>query len=116
TEDHGKSIREWLDSGEAVQQPIDKTEQQQPAGLKFITKNQVKELEEIISNVGADRDKFLAFLGVKRLEEIPADKMTAAKKALDAKTKKGDSAASNVTDITAALTARRIPFEMNEES
>src|SRR6185369_8787071 len=116
TEEHGSSISEWLESGEEGQKPADKSEQQQPAGPKFITKNQVKELEEIIDNVGADRDKFLAFLGVKRLEEIPADKMTAAKKALDAKTKRSDSTASNVTDITAALTARRIPFEMNEES
>ena len=115
TEEHGRAISEWLESGEEVQKPADKSEQL-PAGPKFITKNQVKELEEIISNVGADRDKFLAFLGVKRLEEIPSEKMTAAKKALDAKTKKGDTAASNVTDITSALTARRIPFETKEEA
>ncbi len=116
TEEHGKSIREWLDSGEAVQQPSVKSEQQQPSGQKFITKNQVKELEEIISNVGADRDKYLAFLGVKRLDEIPAERMGAAIKALDAKTKKGDQTASNVTDITSALLARRIPFETKEEA
>ena len=66
--------------------------------------------------MGADRVKFLAYLGVKKLEEIPAEKMTAAKKALDAKTKKGDSATGNVTDITSALTARRIPFETKEEA
>jgi hypothetical protein len=116
TEDHGKSIREWLDSGVAVQELAGKSEKQQPAEPKFITKDQVKELEEIINNAGADRDKFLAYLGVKRLEEIPAEKMTAAVKALEAKTKKGDTAACNVTDITSALNARRIPFEMNEEA
>lgn len=115
SEEHGRSIQAWLDSGEAAQQPCG-TLEQQPAGPKFITKNQVKELEEIISNVGADRGKFLAYLGVKRLEEIPAEKMTAAKKALDAKTKKGDTTASNVTDITSALTARRIPFETKDEA
>lgn len=115
SEDHGRSIQAWLDSGEAAQQPSG-TLEQQPVGPKFITKNQVKELEEIISNVGADRDKFLAYLGVKRLDEIPAEKMTAAKKALDAKTKKGDTTASNVTDITSALTARRIPFETKDEA
>jgi len=116
TEEHGRSIQVWLDSGEAVQQPSGKSEQQQPTGPKFISKNQVKELEEIISNVGADRDKYLAFLGVKRLEEIPAERMGAAIKALDAKTRKGDQAASNVTDITSALLARRIPFETKEEA
>jgi AAA domain len=116
TEEHGKSIREWLDSGEAVHEPAGKSEKQQSAGPKFITKDQVKELEDIISTAGADRDKFLAYLGVKKLEEIPAEKMTAAVKALEAKTKKGDTTASNVTDITSALTARRIPFEMNEEA
>ena len=42
--------------------------------------------------------------------------MTAAKKALDAKTKKGDTTIGNVTDITSALTARRIPFETKEEA
>ena len=42
--------------------------------------------------------------------------MSAAKKALEAKTKKGDPAAGNVTDITAALTAHRIPFETKEEA
>ncbi len=116
TEEHGISIRTWLDSGETQKQlPTDKSEQQQSTGPKFITKDQVKELEEIISNAGADRDKFLAYLGVKRLEEIPAERMTAAVKALEAKTKKGDATTSNVTDITSALDARRIPFEMNEE-
>ena len=75
----------------------------------------MKELEKIISTVGADQDKYLAFLGVKSLEEIPAERMGAAIKALDAKARKDDATTSNVTDITSALLARRIPFEMNEE-
>ena len=116
TEEHGRSISEWLESGEEVQKPADTSDRQQPARLKFITKNQVKELEKVISQVGADRDKFLAYMGVKRLEEIPAEKMAAAVKALEAKTKKGDTTASNVTDITSALDARRIPFETKEEA
>lgn len=116
TEEHGRAIHAWLDSGEETQQPDDKPEQRQPSGPKFITKNQVKELEELIKTVGADRDKFLAYLGVKRLEEIPAARMSTAVKALEAKTKKGDTSASNVTDITAALAARRIPFETNDEA
>ena len=62
SEEHGMSIRTWLDSGEAAKHPSEKSEQQQPAGTKFITKVEVKELEEIIKNVGADRVKFLAFM------------------------------------------------------
>jgi len=116
TEDHGRSIREWLDSGEVARQPSDISEQQQPSGQKFISQDQVMELEAKISDVGADRDKYLAFLGVTRLEEIPAERMDFASKALEAKTKKGDTASNNVTDITSALAARRIPFETNEEA
>jgi len=116
TEDHGKSIREWLDSGAVARQPSDISEQQQPSGQKFISQDQVMELEAKISDVGADRDKYLAFLGVTRLEEIPAERMDFASKALEAKTRKGDSASNNVTDITSALAARRIPFETNEEA
>jgi hypothetical protein len=105
-----------LDSGEVALQPSDKSEQQQPSGQKFISQDQVMELEAKISYVRADRDKYLAFLGVTRLEEIPAERMDFASKALEAKTRKGDSASNNVTDITSALAARRIPFETNEEA
>ena len=108
TEEHGRLIREWLDSGEE--------QKQQPAGPDFITRDQVKELEAKISDVGADRDKFLAYLGVTRLEEIPAEQMDFASKALKAKTRKDDSSGNNVTDITSALAARRIKFEMIEEA
>lgn len=107
TEEHGKSIREWLDSGE---------EQQKPAGQSFITHDQVMELEQTISSVGADRNKFLAYLEVARLEEIPIERMSDALKALRAKTRKDDAAVGNVTDITAVLAARRIPFKLNEAS
>jgi hypothetical protein len=113
-EEHGRSIREWLDSGEAAQQPVIKPEQQQPEGALFITNDQVLELEAKISQAGADRDKFLAFMGVTKLEEIPAERMTAAVKALDTKTKKTDRPASKVTEITTALAARRIPFKTDE--
>ncbi|SNB45499.1 ATP-binding protein [Geobacter sp. DSM 9736] len=115
SEEHGRSIREWLDSGEPVQQPAPKPEQGQPAGLQFISPDQVLELEAKISEVGADRKKFLGFMGVKRLEEIPTERMAAAVKALEAKTKK-EGTSSNVTDITTALAARRIPFQLNEEA
>jgi hypothetical protein len=110
TEEHGRVIRQWLDSGETAVQP----EKQQPEGPLFITNDQVMELEAKISQAEADRDKFLAFMGVTKLEEIPADRMTAAVKALDTKTKNTDKPASKVTEITTALAARRIPFKTDE--
>lgn len=112
TEEHGKAIREWLDSGVEAPPPVAKSEQPEPV---FITSDQVKELDEKIKDVGADRVKFLAYLGVKRLEEIPAEQMFAAKKALDSK-KNGNPAKGKVTDITNALASRRIPFKLDEAS
>jgi hypothetical protein len=110
TEEHGKAIREWLDSGVEALQPVVKSEQAEPV---LITKDQVKELDEKIKEVGADRVKFLAYLEVKRLEDISAEQLAAAKKALEAK-KNGASAKSKVTDISNALAARRIPFKLDE--
>jgi len=112
-EEHGRSIREWLDSGEAAQQPVVQNGQQES---HFITSDQVMDLEAKISQAGADRDKFLAFMGVTKLEEIPVERMTAAIDALDAKKKNGDRPASKVTEITTALAARRIPFKTDEEN
>jgi hypothetical protein len=113
TEEHGRSIRQWLDSGENAAQPVVQNEQQEP---HFITSDQVMELEAKISQAGADRVKFLAFMGVTRLEEIPAELMTAAIEALDAKKKNGEKPASRVTEMTTALAARRIPFKTDEEN
>jgi len=112
TEEHGKAIREWLDSGVEAPLPAVKSEQPEPV---FITSDQVKELDEKIKEVGADRVKFLVYLGVTKLEEIPAEQMSAAKKALDSK-KNGNPAKSKVTDITNALASRRIPFKLDEAS
>ncbi|BDV41567.1 hypothetical protein GURASL_04900 [Geotalea uraniireducens] len=114
TEEHGSSIRAWLESGESAQNHAGTTQEQQPSGPKSITQDQVMELEAKISEVGADRDKFLAYMGVNRLEDIPAERMTAALKALEAKTKKSDGTPGTVTDITAILAARRIPFKLDE--
>ena len=115
-EEHGRAIREWLDSGESTEQPLVKPEKQQPEMSQFITNDQVQELETKISQAGANRGKFLAYLGVKRLEELPVEQMPAAVKALDSKTNKGDKPASKVTEITTALAARRIPFKMEEKT
>ena len=114
-EEHGRSIRQWLDSGEPRQHPTPQSEENRLAVPQFITSNQVMELEAKISDVGADRKKFLAFMGVNKLEEIPAERIPAAVKALEAKTKKDDKPA-KVMDITTSLAARRIPFQLNEEA
>ena len=115
TEEHGRMIREWLDSGETAPEPPVKTDQQN-SEPRFISSYQVMDLEARISKAGADRVKFLAFLGVTRLEEIPAERLNTAIEALDAKTRNGDKQASKVTEITTALAARRIPFKMDESS
>ncbi len=112
TEEHGRSIREWLDSGVEAQKPAEQQEQQTP-GQKFITIDQVKELETKIREAGADRIKFLAFMGVTKPEDIPASRMNDALMALEAK-KNGSPAKGKVTDITNALASRRIPFKMDE--
>ncbi|NVN92305.1 MAG: AAA family ATPase [Desulfuromonadales bacterium] len=112
-EEHGRAIREWLYSGEAAERPLSQAEQQ-PEGPQFITNDQLQELETKITQVGANREKFLAFLGVKTLAELPSDQMAIAVKALDAKPKNGEKPVSKVTEITTALAARRIPFKMEE--
>ena len=115
TEEHGRSIREWLDSGETAEHPIVAPEQQQPEGPLFITNEQVLELEAKINQSGADRVKFLAYLGVNRLEELPVERMNAAINALDTKKKSNShKPVSSVTEILTALAARRIPFKTEE--
>jgi len=112
TEEHGRSIREWLDSGVAVQKKAELPEQQSQ-DQKCITTDQVKELENKIKEAGADQVKFLAFMGVTKLEEIPIDQMNVAINALNAK-KNGSPIQNKVTGITTALASRRIPFKLDE--
>ena len=114
TEEHGRSIREWLDSGEDVTQTPIVPETQQPEGTQCISTDQVLELEAKISHVGADRVKFLAYLGVNRLEELSSERMNAAVKALDTKKNQSHKPVSRVSDILTALAARRIPFKTEE--
>jgi hypothetical protein len=55
------------------------------AGGGFITAEQADELRALMDDVGADRGKFLVYMQVDRLEEIPARKFRNALAALEAK-------------------------------
>lgn len=57
-------------------------------GTEGISEAQYQELAALISEVGADLDKFTRFLRVPSLSDLPADRFEDAKKALEAKRKK----------------------------
>lgn len=60
----------------------------QKAGAKTITDDQKTELVNLMKETGADTVRFLAFLKVKSLDELPANQFGRAKQALEAKRKK----------------------------
>lgn len=59
------------------------TDGNQPSDL--VTEDQVTTLMDLAEEVKADRAKFLAYMGVERLSDIPASKYNAAKAALESK-------------------------------
>jgi hypothetical protein len=65
---------------------VDDDGQAGPGG--FITEQQAADLAALIDEVGADRNRFVKYLGVATIEALPATKYTAAVKALEAKRKK----------------------------
>lgn len=54
---------------------------------EFITDEQVVDLQTMVANAGADLPKFLTFLKVSSLADLPANKLEYAKQALKAKQK-----------------------------
>jgi hypothetical protein len=54
-------------------------------GSAYITDEQVGTIQELMESVGADRERFLAYIGAASIAEIPADKFKAAMAALMAK-------------------------------
>lgn len=50
-----------------------------------ITRQQAADLDALIDEVGADRQKFLAWAGVERIEDLPADKYATAVRMLERK-------------------------------
>lgn len=65
------------DDGNAAAKPISRT----------VTEEQVVELRTMISNTGSDEDRFIKFLEVERLDELPADRFAHAMGALRAAAK-----------------------------
>ena len=53
-----------------------------------VTEDQAKQVNELIEEVGADRDGFLAFFGIESIEQMPADKHEQAVALLRKKQKK----------------------------
>lgn len=56
-------------------------------GMEMISKEQEANIEALLSEVGADREKFLKYLKVDELANLPAGKYSGAIKALEAKRK-----------------------------
>ena len=57
------------------------------AGSQTVTDEQIVELQTLIANAGADKPRFLKFLKLERLEDLPAERFGYAKQALFAKQK-----------------------------
>lgn len=53
----------------------------------FLTDAQVRELENLITDTGANKQKFLAYVKEESLDQMPAIKFERAKEALLARTK-----------------------------
>ena len=51
-------------------------------GTAYITEEQVGQLQELIESTGADKARFLKFIGAESLTQIPADRFTKAMQAL----------------------------------
>lgn len=62
--------------------------QQAQADPRFITEDQQSELDDLITQAGADRTAYLKYLGVTSLSELPMANYPNAKKALQAKIEK----------------------------
>ena len=54
-------------------------------GSLLINDDQLAELNDLITEVSADRDNFLLYCGVENLEQLPASRYDKAKRALEAK-------------------------------
>lgn len=115
TEEHGKTIRQWLDSGETGQMTPFPPEQQ-PAEPAFINEDQLQDLESRIKGAGADPEKFLSYMGIKRLQDLPVERLADAIQALNDKATRNDRPVTKVMELTTALAARRIPFQLDESA
>lgn len=138
---HGEAIRKWLDTGielpvqAAVQpqqspSPSSSPEAGQEEGKEnpltanlnppVITLAQVQVLEKLIKEAGADEVKFLKCLQVDTLAQLPAERFEWAVKSLEAKKKQSEkNKPAEVSDsnmLIATLSARNIPYQLDEQS
>ncbi|MRR55663.1 MAG: hypothetical protein EG822_14355 [Deltaproteobacteria bacterium] len=134
---HGELIRNWLETGveapamTAAQQPektaassTPETGQEQIGAekpetsnnnLPAITAEQMKQLEQIIADTDTNLAKFLRYLQVEKLALLPAERFTWAVKSLELKKDKTGTV-NNASTIVSALTARNIPFQVDEQA
>lgn len=134
---HGELIRNWLETGveapamTAAKQPektvassTPETGQEQSGAekpetsnnnLPAITAEQVKQLEQIIADTDTNLAKFLRYLQVGKLALLPAERFTWAVKSLELKKDKTGTV-NNASTIVSALTARNIPFQVDEQA
>ena len=134
---HGELIRNWLETGveapamTAAQQPektaansTPETGQKQSGkekpetsnnNLPAITAEQMKQLEQIIADTDTNLAKFLRYLQVEKLALLPAERFTWAVKSLELKKDKTGTV-NNASTIVSALTARNIPFQVDEQA
>lgn len=81
-EDLGRRIAEWASGKKAATKTAKKNPAEKAAPSFTITPTQIADLEAMISEVGANYPKFLKFLGVERLRDLPEDRMAEAVEAL----------------------------------
>ncbi|WP_429886107.1 phage recombination protein Bet [Geoalkalibacter halelectricus] len=87
----------------------------------LISAGQIATLEALIRETRSDKAKYLRYLGVDRLEQLPLDRYQEAVAALegkkdDARTPAADKIPANRDAILSALAAKRIEARIDEES
>ncbi|MDD3293964.1 MAG: ATP-binding protein [Geobacteraceae bacterium] len=130
---HGEAIRDWLDTGIEAPAPAAEQPRQAPDPASspvpgheegkgnpldvdlhppVITLEQVQQLLKLIAVTQTNEVKFLQYLQVETLAHLPADRFTWAVKALEAK----KNTANNPNLVIAALSARNIPYKVDEQA
>jgi hypothetical protein len=90
------------------------TQSPQSGQTLVINPDQAEELRKLIIETATDEDKFLRYLKVDRLTNLPAERFEWAVKSLELK--KNTATGDHPNRIITALAARRIPFKVNEET
>jgi len=112
SEEHGRMIREWLENGsDSTASPT--AQSPHTCQPPVINPDQVEELRRLICETATDEEKFLRYLKVERITDLPAERFEWAVKSLELKK---NAAGDNPNQIITALAARRIPFKVNEET